>query len=87
MSFGLVKQMGHTCWWQRYSFRVPSLYYREGLLVQNTCSSAAFLPMPVDRELAVGGGYEAAALSCSRTLFGGGRILGEPILCACFLGD
>jgi len=63
MSFGLVKQMGHTC------------------------SSAAFLPMPVDRELAVGGGYEAAALSCSRTLFGGGRILGEPILCACFLGD
>jgi len=42
---------------------VPSLYYREEvLLVQNTCSSAAFLPMPVDRELAVGGGCEAAAL-------------------------
>jgi len=28
----------------------------------HTCSSAAFLPMPVDRELAVGGGCEAAAL-------------------------
>jgi hypothetical protein len=63
MSFGLVKQMGHTCRWQRYSFKVPSFYYREEvLLVQNTCSSAAFLPMPVDRELAVGGGCEAAAL-------------------------
>jgi hypothetical protein len=56
-------------------------------MTQYTCSLVALLLIPVDRELAVGGGCEAAALSCSRTLFGVGRILGGLVLCACALGQ
>jgi hypothetical protein len=49
-----------------------------------TCSSETFLPTSVDREVVVGA-CEAAALSRSRTLFGGGRILEGLAFCVCFL--
>jgi hypothetical protein len=52
-----------------------------------TCSSETFLPTSADREVVVGACEAATTLSRSRTLFGGGRILGGMAYCACFLSD